>query len=153
HIFLQLQKAVHPDRFAHGSDQEKRIAMQQTSLINQAFQTLKEPVSRAQYMLKLQGIDMDSETDTTMDAEFLMEQMEFRESIVEVQDKPDPLSALDVMSKTLGQKMSALMMSFASSYEAASYKDARELVRKMQFIIKAQKEVDDLSEKLEDELI
>ena len=152
-IYLELQKKVHPDRYANASDQEKRIAMQQTSLINQAFQTLKDPVSRAQYMLKLNGVDMDSETDTTMDAEFLMEQMEFRESIMDARDKNDPLAELDSMNADLKQKMSDLMKKFTESFADASYEAAREIVRKMQFIIKAKKEVDELSEKLEDELM
>lgn len=152
-VFLELQKTVHPDRYANSGDQEKRIAMQQTSLINQAFQTLKEPVSRAQYMLKLQGFDMESETDTTMDAEFLMEQMEFRESIADVQAKTDPLSELDKMASHLKQKMNELTDEFSAAYENASYEAAREIVRKMQFIIKARKEVDELSEKFEDELM
>ena len=152
-LFLELQKKVHPDRYASAGDQEKRIAMQQTSLINQAFQTLKNPVARAQYMLKLKGLDMDSETDTTMDAAFLMEQMEFRESIAEVQDNSDPLAELDKMSADLKNKLEDLMNDFTLSFSEASYDAGREIVRKMQFIIKAKKEVDELSEKLEDELM
>ncbi|MDH5735215.1 MAG: Fe-S protein assembly co-chaperone HscB, partial [Gammaproteobacteria bacterium] len=124
-IYLKLQKSVHPDRYANSGDQEKRIAMQQTSLINQAFYTLKDPVSRAQYMLKLKGLDMDSETDTTMDAEFLMEQMEFRESIMEVQDKSDPLSELDSMLAVLGKKMDGLSKDFTDLFVNASYDAAR----------------------------
>ncbi|MCW8853167.1 MAG: Fe-S protein assembly co-chaperone HscB [Gammaproteobacteria bacterium] len=152
-IYLDLQKSVHPDRYANASDQEKRIAMQQTSLINQAFQTLKDPVSRAQYMLKLKGLDMNSETDTTMDAGFLMEQMEFRESIMDARDKNDPLAELDSMAIDLNNKMKDLMDGFTRAFAEASYDSAREIVRKMQFIIKAKKEVDELSEKLEDELM
>ena len=152
-IFLELQKNSHPDRYANSSDQEKRIAMQQTSLINQAFQTLKNPVSRAQYMLKLKGVDMDSETDTTMDAEFLMEQMEFRESIADVRDKEDPLEELGKMSIDLKDKMDNLMKEFSGSFAQSSYDSGREVVRKMQFIVKAKKEVDELTEKLEDELM
>mgnify|MGYP000551148415 FL=1 len=127
--------------------------MQQTSLINQAFQTLKDPVSRAQYMLKLNGLDIDSETDTTMDAEFLMEQMEFRESIMDARDKSDPMAELDIMRAHLQQKMDKLMKEFTESFADDSYHAAREIVRKMQFIVKAKKEVDELSEKLEDELM
>lgn len=152
-VYLKLQKSVHPDRYASSGDQEKRIAMQQTSLINQAFQTLKDPVSRAQYMLKIKGLDMDSETDTTMDAEFLMEQMEFRESIMDARDKDDPLAELDSMAAGLKQKMDDLMKSFSVSFADDCYDAAREIVRKMQFIVKAKKEVDELSEKLEDELM
>jgi molecular chaperone HscB len=152
-IYRDLQKAVHPDRFASGSEQERRIAMQQTSLINQAFQTLKDPVSRAQYLLGLKGIDMQNETDTTMDAEFLMEQMEFREAIAEVREQSDPIDALDKMLADSKQKITHLMDAFATQYAAEQLNDARETVRKMQFLFKAQKEITALTEQLENELM
>ena len=152
-LYRDLQKAVHPDRFASGSEQQRRIAMQQTSLINQAFQTLKDPVSRAQYMLKLQGVDMDNETDTTMDPEFLMEQMEFREAIAEVRSKNDPLAELDKMLSQSKQKIATLMGHFSTDYTNNKLAEARETVRKMQFLFKAQKEIKEISEQLEDELI
>lgn len=152
-IYRQLQKAVHPDRFASDSEQARRIAMQQTSLINQAFQTLKDPVSRAQYMLKLQGMDINAETDTTMDAEFLMEQMEFREALTEVPDAADPLQKLDMMAADLNKKLQNLMSNFASHISDKALDNAREDVRKMQFLVKAKKEVDELSQQLEDELL
>jgi len=148
----ELQKSVHPDRFAHGSEQERRIAMQQTSLINEAFHTLKDPVARIQYMLKLKGVDMDSETDTTMDGAFLMQQMEFRESIAEVRSQTDPLDKLDQMAKQTKSQISELMAAFTDCYEKSALDEAREIVRKMQFLIKAQKEINEISEQLEDEM-
>ena len=148
----ELQKSVHPDRFAHGSDQERRIAMQQTSLINEAFQTLKDPVTRIQYMLKLKGVDMDSETDTTMDGAFLMQQMEFRESIAEIRSHTDPLDELDKMSSQIKSQIADLMTAFTGCYEKSALDDAREVVRKMQFLIKAQREINEISEQLDDEM-
>ncbi|HEY9050970.1 MAG TPA: Fe-S protein assembly co-chaperone HscB [Gammaproteobacteria bacterium] len=152
-IYRELQKAVHPDRFASDSEQARRIAMQQTSLVNQAFQTLKDPVARAQYILKLEGMDINAETDTTMDAEFLMEQMEFRESLTEVRDTTDPLAKLDAMAVDLNNKLKKLMNNFASHISDKTLDNAREDVRKMQFLVKAKKEVDELSQQLEDELL
>ena len=148
----ELQKSVHPDRFAHGSEQEKRVAMQQTSLINEAFQTLKDPVSRIQYMLKLKGVDIESETDTTMDGAFLMQQMEFREHISEVRNHTDPLDELDKMARQTRDQVSELMAAFTGFYETTALDDAREIVRKMQFLIKAQNEIKETAEKLEDEI-
>ena len=148
----ELQKEVHPDRFAHGSDQDRRIAMQQTSFVNEAFLTLKEPVKRIQYMLKLKGVDMDSETDTTMDGSFLMQQMEFRESIAEVGSHADPLDELDKMLQQTKSQVSELMKEFTVCYDSSALDDARDIVRKMQFLIKAQKEINEISEQLEDEM-
>ena len=148
----ELQKNTHPDRFAHSSEQERRVAMQQTSVINEAFHTLKDPISRIQYMLKLKGVDMDSETDTSMDGEFLMQQMEFRESIANVRNLAEPLDELDKMAQKTKQQVSELMMSFAEYYDASALDDAREIVRKMQFLIKAKKEINEISEQLEDEM-
>ena len=51
--YMKLQKKVHPDKFANGSDLEKRISMQQTSRINEAKATLKDPVLTAIYLLEL----------------------------------------------------------------------------------------------------
>ncbi len=148
----ELQKSVHPDRFSQASEHDRRIAMQQTSLINEAFQTLKDPVARIQYMLKLKGVDMESETDTTMDGAFLMQQMEFRESIAEVRSHSDPLDELDKMSSQTKKQITELMAAFTGCYERSALNDAREIVRKMQFLIKAQKEIIEVSEQLEDEM-
>jgi len=57
--YRELQRVTHPDRYANASDQEKRIAMQGATLINEAFQTLKNPLQRAQYMLSLKGLNAD----------------------------------------------------------------------------------------------
>ncbi|MDH5484705.1 MAG: Fe-S protein assembly co-chaperone HscB [Gammaproteobacteria bacterium] len=152
-LYRELQKSYHPDRFVSSTDQERRLAIQNASLINQAYQTLKEPVPRAQYLLKLKGMDIDAETDTTMDAEFLMQQMEFREAIAEVRSNADPLDELDTMLSVLKNDLQILADKFNTLYTESALADAREVVRKMQFLIKARKEIDTLSEELENELL
>lgn len=152
-VYRELQREVHPDRFVNESEQERRIAMQLTSLINEALKTIEDPILRAQYLLKLKGIDMASDTDTTMDPEFLMEQMEFREAIAEVRSQDDPLDVLDKMAAELKQKLKTLTDHFKNQYSESALNEARDAVRKMQFIVKAQKEVNEISEQLEDEFI
>ena len=150
--YRDLQKVVHPDKFVNASDQEKRISMQQTSWINEAFNTLSQPVDRAIYLLKLKGVDLNLENETTMDASFLMEQMEMREALSTIRSKDDPLLELDNFSRQVKNKMKTMMGDYSVVYENDQLDDAKELIRKMQFMHKAKKEVDELSAKIEDEL-
>lgn len=151
--YRDLQKAVHPDKFVNSSDQEKRISMQHTSRINEAFNTLKDPVERALYLLSLKGLDINFDNETTMDAAFLMEQMELRESMDEVGDDETALDKLDEMSRGVKNKLFALMESFSSLYESDDTEQARELIRKMQFLQKAQREIAERSAAIEDGLL
>ncbi|MDH5711129.1 MAG: Fe-S protein assembly co-chaperone HscB [Gammaproteobacteria bacterium] len=150
--YRELQKVVHPDRFVNASDKERRISMQQTSWINEALNTLRQPVDRAIYLLKLKNVDLNLENETTMDAEFLMEQMEMREALSSISSKEDPISELDRFSAQIKSKMQSLIKGFAAAYENDQLDEAKEWIRKMQFMQKARKEVDELSAKIEDEL-
>ncbi len=151
--YMELQKQVHPDKFAGGSDQEKRISMQQTSWINEALTTLKDPVLRASYLLELKGLDIKLENETTMDAVFLMQQLEMREQLENIKDTDDPLAVLDEMASEIKNTSKAMMESFSRSYEAGQLDDAREWIRKLQFMEKAKKEVNTLTATVEDELM
>ena len=150
--YMELQKAVHPDKFVNASAQEKRISMQQTSRINEAINTLKNPVERALYLLKLKGMDINFENETTMDADFLMGQMEMREALSEVREKEDPLAELDRVGAEVKAKTNDMMNDFSNRYEEGRLDEARELIRKMQFMQKAKNEINDLSAAIEDEL-
>ncbi len=149
----ELQLQTHPDRFVNSSDADKRLAMQKTSLINEAFETLTNPVSRLQYMLSLKGVDMNAETDTAMDGVFLMEQMELREDIAAVKGKTEPLDELDNMADRLKSQTAALIKDFDLVYQSDELSKGRDIVRKLQFLNKAQKEINEMIEQLEDELI
>ncbi len=149
----ELQQQTHPDRFANSSEAEKRKAMQVTSLINQAFKTILDPASRLQYMLGLKGVDMNAETDTSMDGEFLMAQMELREEIADIRSQSDPLEALETMSLDLKNESAGLIQHFDHVYQADELDRGREIVRKLQFLNKAQKEINDMTIQLEDEFI
>jgi molecular chaperone HscB len=151
--YMALQKQVHPDKFANSSDLEKRLSMQQTSWINEAQTTLKDPVLRAIYLLKLKGTDINLENETTMDAVFLMQQLETRERLENIKKEDDPLAALDVMEKELRASTSEMMKNFAQSFEADQVDDARECIRKLQFMQKAKKEINTLAADIEDELM
>jgi len=148
-----LQKAVHPDKYASASAQERRISMQQTSLVNQALHTLKHPVERAVYLLQLKGVDFSMGNQTTMDAVFLMEQMETREKLESIRGCADPVAELDSMSADIKLNMNDMAAEFSRAYESDDFDAATEAVRKLQFLHKAKTEIDDLSASIEDELL
>lgn len=152
-VYVDLQKQVHPDKFANASDLEKRISMQQASWINEAQITLKDPVLKAVYLLKLNGTDINFENETTMDAGFLMQQLEMRERLEHIRNESDPLDALDKIAGDVKTSSDALMKNFTQAYEQDKIDDARELIRKLQFMQKAKKEINTLMAELEDELM
>src|SRR5258708_6988287 len=84
--YRDIQSKVHPDRYAHAGDAERRASMQMTTRVNEAYRTLKSPVQRAKYLLALQGVDVGFETNTAMPREFLMQQMELRDRLEQARD-------------------------------------------------------------------
>ena len=148
--YRDLQRAMHPDRFANATDQERRLSVQQSAQINEAYQVLKSPLSRARYLLELQGITFD-DNNTAMDPMFLMEQMELRESLAGVRGQGDPFTALMSLRDTIDAKdkafISSLNEAFASG-EKPALEGARDTVRKMQFMERLLSEVEELEEEL-----
>ncbi len=87
--FRALQRDYHPDRFVRSTPREQRLAVQMSAHLNTALATLENPVSRAMHLLALQGIPFDQQQNTIRDPEFLMQQMELRESIESVAESND----------------------------------------------------------------
>lgn len=81
--YLEMQSRVHPDRFASAGESERRLSLQWATRVNEAYQTLKKPLSRARYLLHLAAQDVGSENNVLMPADFLVEQMEWREAVAE----------------------------------------------------------------------
>lgn len=153
--YRDLQRTVHPDRFANAADQERRLSVQRAAQINEAFQTLKQPLPRARYLLGLLGVDMNDETDTNVDPEFLMEQITLRESLAEVREKADPLEALQKIAKDIHKRIRALVEQLTAAFQTGSQESllqARDTVRKLQFLYRLQQEADALDEELFDTL-
>ena len=148
--YRQLQREFHPDRFAASGEVEKRLAVQTTSLINQAYETLKSPLKRAQYLLELEGINADQESHITSDASFLMQQIELRESLEEAEQGADPLAALESMHDDVDSQYRQLQNSFEEQYHSTDYNMALDTVAKMQFFSKLLIEIEQREEELED---
>jgi len=81
--YLEMQSKVHPDRFASAGEAEKRLSLQWATRVNEAYQTLRKPLARARYLLHLAAHDLGSENNALMPADFLVEQMEWREAVAE----------------------------------------------------------------------
>jgi molecular chaperone HscB len=139
--YLAIQKEVHPDRHARGSDAEQRLAMQMATLANTAFQTLKNPIQRGLYLCQLHGVDARLETNTAMPAAFLMKQMEWRESL---EDQDEDLGALEALSEEVDQSKRDTLVEITQAIDAAkNYERAAELLRSLLFIDKFALELDD----------
>ncbi len=77
----ELQREAHPDKFTAQSGAAQRIAMQWSVRINEAYQRLKDPLKRAAYLCELCGAAINAHSNTAMPAQFLMQQMEWREAL------------------------------------------------------------------------
>lgn len=83
-----LQATVHPDRFVAEGTAAQRVAMQWAVRVNEAYRRLKDPLSRAAYLCELRGAPIDAENNTAMPAEFLHQQMDWREALDDAHDAP-----------------------------------------------------------------
>ena len=140
--YRDIQAKVHPDRFAHAGDAERRASLQWTTRVNEAYRTLKDPLQRARHLLELRGVDVAFETNTAMPADFLVQQMALRESLEEAVEAKDAAS-LDSLRKGLVEEKRRLEMQVGDSIDAKNdYAGAAELVRKLMFLDKLDTEID-----------
>jgi molecular chaperone HscB len=154
--YRELQRTVHPDRFASAGEAERRLSMQQATAINEGYQTLKDPLKRGRYLLELSGYNLGDEPHTTRDTGFLMEQMELREALGEVRGNSDPFTALESIMERIATDIVALQAQLRENFERAAAADleaAAGALMKMQFFRRLQEEVMDLEAALEDELV
>ena len=138
--YLAIQREVHPDRHASGSDTEQRLAMQMATYANGAYRTLKDPIARGLYLCQLHGVEANLETNTAMPVQFLMKQMEWREDLDEHADDLASLETLAIkVEKARGDSLSRL----GEAFEKSAYNQAVDILRSLLFIDKFATELDD----------
>lgn len=147
--YRDLQTKVHPDKHAHLTDADQRLAMQWATRVNEAYLTLKSPLKRAEYLLRLLGHDPQIEHNTAMPAEFLMHQMELREAVEEARQSGDA-DALDRMHRQMKREMKTQHEALAHALdEKPDHARAAEIVRQLMFQEKLLHEIDEALETIE----
>lgn len=147
--YRELQRQYHPDTVAAADESVKLAALQQTTTINDAYNTLKNPLARAEYLLSLQGIDVRNEQRTVKDTAFLMEQLEWREQLDAMQQSPDE-TAITRFQLLVKQHRERYFAELTAKLAVQSFEDAADLVRKLRFIEKMNEELNKLEETLFD---
>ena len=138
--YRDVQGKVHPDRFINASSAEKRVAMQWATRANEAYQTLKSPQKRAQYLCELNGVDLQTESNTAMPVSFLMQQMEWREALGDARVAKDA-DALELLDRHLRGERKALLAQVQAQLDSADYAAAAQSVRALMFLDKFGEEV------------
>ena len=132
--YREIQAQIHPDKFAHAGDAERRLSLQWATRVNEAYQALKKPLLRAQYLLHLAGQDVGAENNTAMPHDFLIEQMEWREGVAEARADGDH-HELEHLHHRLKQNMQErydeLAVLFDDSHDLA---EAADRVRRLMFL-------------------
>jgi len=147
--YREIQSRVHPDRFAHSGDAERRASLQWTTRVNEAYRILKDPVQRASHLLELHGVDVGFETNTQMPADFLLQQLELREELEAATAKRDA-AGLDAMRTRLRHEKSLLEAQIGDTIDQKkNYEGAAGQVRKLKFLERLDAEVGEAYEEIE----
>ena len=138
--YRALAAQFHPDKFASASAFEQKQAVMMSSTINDAYRTLKSPIDRAAYLLKSQNIDADAPEHTSFSPEFLMQQMEWRETLMDAQmeQNHDAIRALD---QEIQEAQNNLYQDLQQAFEQQDYESAAQWVRHGRFLNKLRNEI------------
>ncbi|MDD2712952.1 MAG: Fe-S protein assembly co-chaperone HscB [Simplicispira sp.] len=134
----ELQREAHPDRFAAQSAAVQRVAMQWSVRINEAYQRLKDPLRRAAYLCELHGAPIRAEDNTAMPAQFLLQQMQWREALEEA----DNAAPIDALAHEVQQAQSAALARCAELIDVqGDFAGAAQQVRALMFIARFAQDV------------
>jgi len=130
------------------SDAQRLSAMQKSTEVNDAYQTLKNSCLRAQYLLLIAGVDIALEQRTLQDTEFLMQQMLWRESIESFTE--DDEEEIEIFAANIQLQVNDLESDIEKQLQADELEATADSVRKLKFMLKLQIEIEQLEEKLFD---
>ena len=145
--YRELQKNYHPDKFAMCSDSDRLIAMQKSTEINDAYQTLKNSCLRAEYLLSLAGYDLELQK-TLQDTSFLIQQMQWREKLAAFTERDE--DEMSLFANELQEQVNELEVLIATQLQAKNLPSTADSVRKLKFMLKLQSELESLEEKFFD---
>ncbi|MDP2714672.1 co-chaperone HscB [Rheinheimera sp.] len=151
--YLQLQRRFHPDQHAAGSERDRLMAVQQTANINDAYHSLKQPLLRAEHLLALRGLKISHEQRSFTDPSFLMQQMELREQLAEIEQSDDADAVIDSIERQLQQQKKQLLQQLSAALQAQTAEQdqqAADLIRKLKFFFKLQQELELTEQQLQD---
>jgi len=134
--YRAVQSKVHPDRFAAGTAAERRVAMQWAARANEAYRTLKSPLSRAAYLCERAGVAIDAESNTAMPGPFLVQQMEWREALDDARRSADVKPLAGLAEGTAAERARVIAAIGEAIDRRSDYASAARLVRQLMFIEK-----------------
>lgn len=135
--YFQFQRKLHPDRFASKSAKERALSQSQATTLNEAYETLKDPLKRAAYLLKLLGRDVDlTACGTINDPELLMEQMEKREAIADA----DTVDAMTKLSAAADSDVLSDVCHVSAAFNAGDLDEAARLTMRLKYLTKLAEE-------------
>lgn len=148
--YLALQKSLHPDNFSAASAQEQRLAMQKSAEINDALRILKDPITRADSIIAINtGETENPEEKSNNDIDFLMQQMEWRETLENIENRQDT-DELTAFTQEINQIRHAILSELSTALDAQHWDIARAITDKLRFIKKLQTEIERVEETLLD---
>ena len=147
-VYRREISRFHPDNYATKSESEKLQALQNTSLLNTAFTSLKTPLNRASYLLKMQGLDPFDERDTVMNHDFLMSQIDLREELEVIEEDRDSLGLEDFLERVdlhIEENTDSIYKAFELNSDLM---DIKMYVRELKFYDQLYKEANKLMDEL-----
>jgi len=85
----ELSRALHPDKFVHATASERRAALEKAVEVNEAWRVVRDPIRRAEALLRLAGVTVGEGSEPKADPAFLMDMLEQREALAEAKQARD----------------------------------------------------------------
>ena len=124
---------MHPDNFVTADAQEQRIAMQKSTEVNDALKTLKDPILRAEAIIALNtGKAQDLEQKSTQDMAFLMQQLEWREELENIEQSQDE-NALESLRNAFKKETKEMLTALEEQLNKQQWSTAAQLCDKITF--------------------
>ena len=157
--YRELAQQSHPDRFVNESSEKQREAVQRSATLNEAYKTLKNPVTRAEYLLSKIHLEPKGESFEMIhyhvtDTELLMQQIEYREQLAELHgtEEIDSLNRFQKDTKSLIKRTTDKISEDFESLNESAVTDLKNQICELRFLEKLMQDADELEEQMLEKL-
>jgi molecular chaperone HscB len=131
--YFDLQRQLHPDRFATKSAKERALSQQQATSLNEAYETLQDPLNRAVYLLHLKGVDVLAEgCNQINDPVILMEAMELREVLAATES----VAQVNLFAANTQADIDECITDLATAFRKGALDEAGSLTTRLKYLRK-----------------